>query len=60
VIEAEVDAEIRGAVERAEARMQVNLLDVFEHVHGEPTAELLAQRAELERELAASGDGAQR
>lgn len=57
-VEAEVDAEIRQAVERAEARMQASLLDVFEHVHAEPTAELLAQRAELERELAAAGEAA--
>jgi pyruvate dehydrogenase E1 component alpha subunit len=58
VLEAEVDAEIRSAVERAEARMQANLLDGFEHVYAEPTEELLAQRAELERELAATGDAA--
>jgi pyruvate dehydrogenase E1 component alpha subunit len=57
-VEAEVETEIREAVERAEARMQANLLDAFEHVHAEPTAELLAQRAELERELAASGETA--
>jgi pyruvate dehydrogenase E1 component alpha subunit len=57
-LEAEVDAEIRSAVERAEARMQANLLDGFEHVYAEPTEELRAQRAELERELAATGDAA--
>jgi pyruvate dehydrogenase E1 component alpha subunit len=54
VLEAEVDAEIRGAVERAEARMQANLLDGFDHVYAEPTAELRAQRGELEREIAAA------
>jgi pyruvate dehydrogenase E1 component alpha subunit len=57
-LEAEVDAEIRAAVERAEARMQPNLLDVFDHVYAEPTEELRAQRAELERELAASAEPA--
>jgi pyruvate dehydrogenase E1 component alpha subunit len=53
-LEAEIDAEIRTAVERAEARMQANLLDGFDHVYAEPTAELRAQREELERELAAA------
>jgi pyruvate dehydrogenase E1 component alpha subunit len=57
-LEAEVDAEIRAAVERAEARMQANLLDVFEQVHAEPTEELRAQRAELEKELAESAEAA--
>ena len=50
--EADVDAEIRTAVERAEARMQANLLDGFDHVYAEPTATLRAQRDELGRELA--------
>jgi pyruvate dehydrogenase E1 component alpha subunit len=58
-LEAEVDAEVRGAVERAEARMQANLLDAFEQVYAEPTEELRAQRAELERELAESAEAAQ-
>jgi pyruvate dehydrogenase E1 component alpha subunit len=57
-IEAEVDAQIREAIERAEARMQANLLEVFDHVYAEPTAALRAQRAELEGELAASGESA--
>jgi pyruvate dehydrogenase E1 component alpha subunit len=57
-LETEVDAEIRAAVERAEARMQAGLLDVFEHVYAQPTEELRTQRAELERELAAGGEGA--
>jgi pyruvate dehydrogenase E1 component alpha subunit len=57
-VEAEVDAEIRAAVERAEARMQASLLDGFEHVYAEPTEELRGQRAELERELAASAEAA--
>ena len=55
-IEAEVDAEIRAAIERAEARMDPNLMDVFEHVYAEPPAEFLAQRKELARHLAESGD----
>jgi len=59
-LEAEVDAEIRDAIERAEARMQASLLDVFEHVYAEPTPELLAQREELRRHLAVSGDGGAR
>jgi pyruvate dehydrogenase E1 component alpha subunit len=57
-LEAEVDAEIRGAVERAEARMHANLLDGFEQVYAEPTPELRAQREELERELAETGEAA--
>jgi pyruvate dehydrogenase E1 component alpha subunit len=55
-LEAEVETEIRSAVERAEARMQPNLLDAFEQVYAERTPELRAQRDELERELAASGE----
>jgi hypothetical protein len=39
--------------------MQANLLDVFEQVHAEPTEELRAQRAELERELVESAAAAQ-
>jgi pyruvate dehydrogenase E1 component alpha subunit len=57
-LEAEVDADIRAAVERAEARMQARLVDVFEQVHAEPTEELRAQRAELEKELAESAGAA--
>ena len=55
-IEAEVDAQIREVIERAEARMDPKLLDVFEHVYGDPPAEFLAQREELARRLAAAGD----
>jgi pyruvate dehydrogenase E1 component alpha subunit len=51
-LQAEVDAEIRGAVERAEARMKPDLLAVFDHVYGQPPAEFLAQREELARSLA--------
>lgn len=54
-LEAEVDAQIREAVERAEARMQPDLLSIFDQVYAEPTAELVAQREELARSLA--GDG---
>ena len=57
-LEAEVDAEGRAAVERAEARMHAHLPDGFEQVYAEPTPELRAQRAELERELAATGEAA--
>ncbi len=57
-LEADVDAEIRAAVERAEARMQANLLEVFDDVYATPTPDLQAQRAELERELAASAEPA--
>jgi pyruvate dehydrogenase E1 component alpha subunit len=57
-LEADVDAEIRSAVEQAEARMHANLLDGFEHVYAEPTEELRAQREELERDLAATGEAA--
>jgi len=56
--DSEVEAEIRSAVERAEARMQANLVDVFDHVYAEPTETLRAQRAELERELQAGAETA--
>jgi pyruvate dehydrogenase E1 component alpha subunit len=59
-LESEVDAEIRGSVERAEARMQAPLLDVFDHVYAEPTPELAVEREELRHFLAASGDGSAR
>jgi TPP-dependent pyruvate/acetoin dehydrogenase alpha subunit len=54
-IEAGVDAEIRQAIEQAEARMRPDLLAVFDHVYAEPTANLLAQREALSRHLAATG-----
>lgn len=50
-VEQEVDTEIRGAVEAAEARMKPDLLSVFEHVYPELPEELLDQRAELARYL---------
>jgi pyruvate dehydrogenase E1 component alpha subunit len=47
-IESGVEAEIRDAVERAEARMQaVNPCDIFEHVYGDLSAGLEAQRRTL-------------
>ncbi len=54
-LEAEVDAQIREAIERAEARMQPTLLDVFEHVYAERPASLEAQRQELVRLLEETG-----
>lgn len=59
-IEAEVDAEIREAVERAEARMHTDPMDVFEHVYADPPAELLAQREEMARYWAEHGDATRR
>ncbi|MBI3458177.1 MAG: pyruvate dehydrogenase (acetyl-transferring) E1 component subunit alpha [Candidatus Rokubacteria bacterium] len=55
-LEAEVDAQIREAIERAEARMQPNLLDVFDQVYAERPAELEAQRQELARDLEEIGE----
>lgn len=50
--EVEVDAEVRAAIERAEALMQaVRPLDMFDHVYGDVPAEVLAQREEFAREL---------
>lgn len=46
--EAEVEAEIRAAIERAEARMrEARPLDLFDHVYAELPAELVAQREAL-------------
>ena len=51
-LDAEVDAEVRAAIERAEARMQqASLLDMFDQVYAAPSAELEAQRRELDRSL---------
>jgi pyruvate dehydrogenase E1 component alpha subunit len=51
-LEAEVDAEVRVAIERAEARMQeARPLDMFDHVYGDVPAEVLAQRQEFAKEL---------
>ncbi len=50
--EAEVDAEVRAAIERAEARMRAaRLIDMFDHVYGDVPAEVSAQREELAKEL---------
>ncbi len=53
-LEAEVDAQIRESIERAEARMTPNLLEAFEHVYAERPLELEAQRQELARVLEAA------
>ena len=51
-LEAEVDGEVRLAIERAEARMQAAApLAMFDHVYGDVPAEVLAQRDEFVREL---------
>jgi pyruvate dehydrogenase E1 component alpha subunit len=52
-LEAEVEGEIRRAVEQAEARMDGDLLPVFDHVYAELPDELREQREELARHLAA-------
>jgi pyruvate dehydrogenase E1 component alpha subunit len=50
-LETEADAEVRGAIERAEARMRdARPLDMFDHVYADVPAEVLAQREELRRE----------
>jgi pyruvate dehydrogenase E1 component alpha subunit len=50
--ETEVDAEVRAAIERAEARMQaVRPLDMFDNVYGDVPAEVEAQRQEFAREV---------
>jgi len=51
-LEAEVEAEIRQGVERAEARVDGDLLGAFDHVYAELPAELREQREELARYLA--------
>jgi pyruvate dehydrogenase E1 component subunit alpha len=53
-LEAEVDAQVRESIERAEARMTPGLLEVFEHVYAERPPELEAQRQELARVLEAA------
>ena len=50
--EAEADAEVRAAIERAEARMrEARPLDMFDHVYGDVPAEVEAQRREFQREV---------
>jgi pyruvate dehydrogenase E1 component alpha subunit len=50
-LEAEVEAQIRESIERAEARMKPDLLEVFEHVYAKRPPGLEAQRQELARTL---------
>jgi pyruvate dehydrogenase E1 component alpha subunit len=51
-LETEVDAEVRAAIERAEARMrEARPLDMFAYVYGDVPAEVEAQRQEFVREL---------
>ena len=51
-LETEVDAEVRAAIERAEARMQAaKPIDMFDNVYGDVPAEVLAQRAAFAQEL---------
>jgi pyruvate dehydrogenase E1 component alpha subunit len=53
-LQAEVDAEVRGAIERAEAWMRnASPLDMFEHVYAERPPEVEAQRRELRPHLEA-------
>jgi pyruvate dehydrogenase E1 component alpha subunit len=54
-LEAEVDAEIRQSIERAEARMEPDLLHAFDHIYAERPPDLEAQRAELARDLEQAG-----
>jgi pyruvate dehydrogenase E1 component alpha subunit len=50
--EAEVDAEVRAAIARAEIRMrEASPLDMFAHVYADLPAEVEAQRQEFVREL---------
>jgi hypothetical protein len=47
-----VDAEVRAAIDRAEARMRAaSPLAMFDHVYGDVPVEVLAQREELVREV---------
>jgi TPP-dependent pyruvate/acetoin dehydrogenase alpha subunit len=55
-LEAEVEGEIRQAVERAEARMDGDPLTMFAHVYAELSPELREQRDELARSLSESSD----
>ena len=51
-LETEVDAEVRAAIERAEARMrEASPLDMFAHVYGDVPAEVEVQRQAFVREL---------
>jgi pyruvate dehydrogenase E1 component subunit alpha len=51
-LEAEVDAEVRLAIERAEARMQAaRPIDMFDNVYGDMPADVRAQREAFAQEL---------
>jgi pyruvate dehydrogenase E1 component alpha subunit len=51
-LEVEVDAEVRAAIERAEARMrEARPLAMFDHVYADLPAEVATQREEFAREL---------
>jgi pyruvate dehydrogenase E1 component alpha subunit len=51
-LEAEVDADVRAAIERAEARMrEARPLDMFDHVYADVPAEVVAQREQFAQEL---------
>ncbi|MFQ5830645.1 MAG: pyruvate dehydrogenase (acetyl-transferring) E1 component subunit alpha [Candidatus Methylomirabilia bacterium] len=58
-LEAEVEAEIRQAVERAEARIVPDPLDMFEHHYVELPLELREQREEFARYLAEAREQAE-
>ena len=57
-LESAVMQQIQTAVERAEGQMQAlgNPLDMFAHLYAEMPADLLRQKADLARDLAAGGD----
>jgi pyruvate dehydrogenase E1 component alpha subunit len=60
-LEQEVLAEIQAAVDRAEGSMKTapDPLDMFQHAYADSPANLVEQRAELERELAADREEVQ-
>jgi pyruvate dehydrogenase E1 component alpha subunit len=60
-LETEVLADVQAAVDRAEGTMKTapDPLDMFEHAYAELPANLIEQRAELERELAADREEVQ-
>jgi len=56
-LDAEADAEVRAAIERAEARMgEARLAEMFDDVYGDIPAEVAAQRRALEPHLGDGGD----
>jgi pyruvate dehydrogenase E1 component alpha subunit len=57
--EAEADAEVRAAIERAEAQMRAaSPLDMFDHVYGDVPAEVEAQRRDFVQEVEDGRDSA--